>query len=60
MKVTLPANTTLNEVWIPYSGKGKYKLLLNGKSITASRIRNFIMVDNIGSGSYKFELIFEN
>ena len=56
MKVTLPANTTQNEVWIPYSGKGKYNLKMNGELITAKRIRDFIVIDNMGSGKYVFEL----
>ncbi|MGQ1787159.1 alpha-L-rhamnosidase-related protein [Saccharicrinis sp. GN24d3] len=55
MKVELPANTK-NEVWIPYSGKGKYSLSMNGERISAKRIRDFIVVENIGSGKYVFEL----
>jgi len=56
MKVELPANTK-NEVWIPYSGKGKYHLKMNGDTIKAKRIRDFLVVDNVGSGKYIFELI---
>lgn len=56
MKVELPANTK-NEVWIPYSGKGKYNLTMNGDNVKSRRIRDFIVVDNVGSGKYIFELI---
>jgi hypothetical protein len=55
MKVELPSNTK-NEVWIPYSGNGNYNLKMNGEDITANRVRDFLVVDNIGSGKYVFEL----
>jgi len=39
-----------------YSGKGKYNLKMNGEAIAANRIRDFLVVDNVGSGKYTFEL----
>lgn len=59
MTVKLPANTK-SEVWIPYSGKGKYNLKMNGNAITVNRIRDFLVVDNVGSGKYVFELNLVN
>ena len=41
---------------IMYSGKGKYNLKMNGEAIAANRIRDFLVVDNVGSGKYTFEL----
>jgi alpha-L-rhamnosidase len=56
MKVELPANSSQNEIWIPFSGNSNYKLTMNGEQIEARRVRNFLVVENIGSGRYVFEL----
>ncbi|TKG96695.1 alpha-L-rhamnosidase [Puteibacter caeruleilacunae] len=55
MILNLPANT-VGEVWVPISGMKAYELSLNGELIDAKRVRNFLVVSNVGSGRHTFEL----
>jgi len=57
LKVNLPANTEA-EVWIPFSGEEKYVLKRNGEKVKAEKVRNFLVVENVGSGETVFDLSY--
>jgi hypothetical protein len=60
LKVMFPANSRDNQVWIPYVSNGRYKLTMNGDKIKAKKVRGFLVVDGIGSGSYNLMLNLKN
>ncbi len=56
LNVTFPANTHNNEVWVLCKKGLKYKLTLNGKKTKAKRVRNFLVLEELGSGEYRVEV----
>ncbi len=60
LEVTLPANTHDNQVWIPYVSKVRYKLTMNGGKVKVKKVRGFLVVDGLGSGSYNLMLKLKN
>jgi hypothetical protein len=57
MELTLPANTSNNQVWIPCKNKRNFTLTMNGKKMKAKQVRDFLVVEGLGSGKYEFRLI---
>ncbi len=56
MQVAIPANTSA-EVWIPKFNKLKQSVLVNGKKVSYTQVRNFIRLNqDLGSGQYVIEL----
>ncbi len=55
MNLTIPANTTA-DVYLPFWSKTQ-KVILNGNAVKYRLEGNFAVIENIGSGSSKFEVL---
>lgn len=55
--INIPANTRA-QVFLPLKKGRKYQLKMNGKVIKPSVRNETLLISNIGSGKYKFELRF--
>jgi hypothetical protein len=57
MHLTIPANTTAN-VYLPFWSKTQ-KVIMNGKPVKTHQDGSFVIVDEVVSGSSKFEVVTE-
>jgi hypothetical protein len=58
LKVSIPANMQA-DVYVPKMG-GKDRLTMNGMRVKCRETAGFVLVENVGSGTYKFEFQKEN
>jgi hypothetical protein len=58
MKVSIPANTTA-DVYLPWLSK-KQKVTMNGEPVKFKTSAPFIVLENMGSGSYEFNVAANN
>jgi len=56
LTVTIPANMSA-EVWLPAAANGSTALRIDGAVASGTHKQNYVVIDNIGSGSHKIELI---
>ncbi len=55
MSVTLPANSTA-KVYVPAANSGSEMVIVDGVTTTGVREGNYLVIDNVGSGTHTFQV----